>query len=325
MPRTPTRSLPPLDSVPPVFFKPDFSLGDAQVFREVTEQGEDSDPSSLSYSLPLLEKLSHYADTVEQHLVQEISKRSSSFFAALTNLNELQTESEECLDRISKLRGLLKDVDEKGSKKGLQIVRKEARLRNMGRVKDNVKFISGVMEMSSVAKGLVTAGQWSEALDIIEEIESLWDDSALSTSDPPPLSTTTSRPSMLEPVSEASDSLQESSRKSIRSRPHPPLSTLHAFASLPEHLRVLSLNITTSLSSEVVEVLRSDLLDRVNTPSEHPSESPTWTARNESLGDRLRPLLNNLMRTKGVKSAMLAWRDVALSEVKSIAIRVRSR
>ncbi|KAJ8700019.1 hypothetical protein PTI98_003086 [Pleurotus ostreatus] len=323
--RTPPRSLPPLDTVPSVFFKPDFSLGDAQVFREVTEQGEDGgeglDPSSLSYSLPLLEKLSHYADTVEQHLVQEISKRSSSFFAALTNLNELQTESEECLDRISKLRGLLKDVDEKGSKKGLQIVRKEARLRNMGRVKDNVKFISGVMEMSSVAKGLVTAGQWSEALDIIEEIESLWDDSALSTSDPPPLSATTSRPSMLEPVSEAPGSLQEPSHKSIRSRPHPPLSTLHAFASLPEHLRVLSLNITTSLSSEVVEALRSDLLDRVNTPSEHPSESPTWTTRNESLGDRLRPLLNNLMRTKGVKSAMLAWRDVALSEVKSIAIR----
>ncbi|KAF4576665.1 hypothetical protein EYR36_000738 [Pleurotus pulmonarius] len=314
------RSLPPLDIVPPVFFKPDFSLGDAQVFREVTEQGKDGDPSSLSYSLPLLEKLSHYADTVEQHLVQEISKRSSSFFAALTNLNELQTESEECLDRISKLRGLLKDVDEKGSKKGLQIVRKEARLRNMGRVKDNVKFISGVMEMSSVAKGLVTAGQWSEALDIIEEIESLWEDNSSST-DPPPLAATTSRPSTLEPVSEASDSLQEPSRKSIRSRLPPPLSTLDAFASLPEHLRVLSLSITTSLSSEVVQVLRSDLLDRVNTPSQHPSDSPTWKARNESLGDRLRPLLNNLMRTKGVKSAMLAWRDVALSEVKGIAIR----
>lgn len=183
--------------------------------------------------------------------------------------------------------------------------------------------------MSSVAKGLVTAGQWSEALDIIEEIESLWEGSALvngsSSTDPPPLSTTTSRPSTLEPVSEVPDSLQEPSRKSIRSRPHPPLSTLDAFASLPDHLRVLSLNITTSLSSEVVEVLRSDLLDRVNTPSQHPSESPTWTARNESLGDRLRPLLNNLMRTKGVKNAMLAWRDVALSEVKSIAIRVRLR
>ncbi|KAJ8480715.1 hypothetical protein ONZ45_g15568 [Pleurotus djamor] len=198
--RTPTRTsmdpnsmtspkpsqLPPLETVPSVFFAPNLNLGDPHIFRQVTEQGasdEDGlDPSSLSYSLPLLEKLSHYADTVEQHLVQEISIRSSSFFAALTNLNELQTESEECLDRISKLRGLLKGIDEKSSKKGLEIVRKEGRLANIDTVKAGVKYIGGVLEMTSVAKGLVSAGQWSEALDIIEEIDTLWNSSPPSTS-----------------------------------------------------------------------------------------------------------------------------------------------
>lgn len=164
-----------------MFFDTAFNLGDPRTFAAVTEQDAfdgaegEADPSALAHSLPLLEKLSHYADTIEQHLIREISLRSTSFFAALANLQDLQTESEQCLDRIARLRGLLRDVDEKGARRGLEVVRREGTLRNVDKVREGVKVVGGVVDMMGLAKSLVAAGQWGEGLDVIEEITRLWE------------------------------------------------------------------------------------------------------------------------------------------------------
>ena len=51
------KEFPPLDSVPLVFFDPQFSLGNPRMFRAVTGQEEDQyspDAASLAYSLPLI-------------------------------------------------------------------------------------------------------------------------------------------------------------------------------------------------------------------------------------------------------------------------------
>ncbi|KAF7363680.1 Vps54 domain-containing protein [Mycena sanguinolenta] len=324
--QTPGRPLPPLDVVPSVFFEPTFNLGDPRTFNAVTEQDSPhhdptADPTALSYSLPLLEKFSHYADTVEQHLVREISLRSASFFAALTNLHELQSESEECLDRISKLRTLLKDVDEKGAKKGLEVVRKEGRMRNIGKVREGVKFVGGIVEMTSVAKGLVAAGQWDQALGVLEEMERLWE--APPDSEPPPPTPTLAKffphtkaaPNAVVPKRLSSLPPTPEERLPISPDLPPPiipLSSLTAFSALPTHLRTLTLEITSSLSIELVSVLRVDLLERI---SGSPDDG------NDSLKDRLRPLLHGLTRTKGVREATLSWREVALDEIRGVIRR----
>ncbi|KAK7037969.1 Vps54 domain-containing protein [Favolaschia claudopus] len=324
--QTPGRPLPPLDVVPSVFFEANFNLGDPRTFNAVTEQdspGHDptADPTALSYALPLLEKFSHYADTVEQHLVREISLRSASFFAALTNLHELQSESEECLDRISKLRTLLKDVDEQGAKKGLEVVRKESRMRNLGKVREGVRFIGGVVDTTSVAKGLVAAGQWDQALAVLDEMERLW--VAPPEFEPPPPTPTLAR-SMSNPKHGFFPGRQSSLPPTPEERPplSPdlpppiiPLSTLNAFSALPDHLRALTMEITSSLSAELVSVLRVDLLERIS------SSSPTPNQRTDGLKDRLRPLLQGLSRTKGVREATLSWREVVLDEIRSVIRR----
>lgn len=322
--RAPGWSMPPLDSVPSVFFEPTFNLGDPRTFNAVTEQGgghdEASDPSSLSHSLPLLEKFSHYADTVEQHLVCEISLRSTSFFAALTNLHDLQTESEQCLDRISKLRGLLCDVDEKGAKRGLEAVRKESKLRNLGSVREGVKAVSRVLEMTRVAKSLVSAGQWGEALGVIEEMELLWSAEPVRVPDPSrPISPpSVPRNGRLSPLPELPSTNPETNGD--RAQPVVPVSSLRAFSSLPSDLRTLTMEIASSLSSELVSILRVDLADRINGESKSPS-SPKDI--NQSLKDRLRPLLHGLVRTKGMREATLSWREVVMGEIRGVIQRVR--
>jgi len=333
--------IPPLHSVPSVFFQKDFNLGDPRVFATVTEQDaavalltpqDDTfaDPFSLSHSLPLLEKFSHYADTVEQHLVREISIRSTSFFAALTNLHDLQSESERCLDRIGKLRTQLRDVDNNSAKLGLEMVRKECKMANLGKIRDGVKMIGGVVEMTGVAKGLVNAGQWGEALGVIEELEKWWE-----VSEPvPPESTAPGQPqsllngngdanghkpspSPLPPTTEEEIATPQETPKKIPPGLHPvSLSSLHAFSALPSHLRALVMEIAGSLSSELVSVLRNDLETRIN------SDHKVNPEADQGLKDRLKPLLLNLVRTKGLKEGILSWREVVLVEVRGVVKKV---
>ncbi|KAJ7632829.1 vacuolar protein sorting-associated protein 54 [Roridomyces roridus] len=317
---TPGRPLPPLDVVPSVFFKPNFNLGDPRTFNAVTEQDSPdhdpgADPTSLSYSLPLLEKFSHYADTVEQHLVREISLRSASFFAALTNLHELQNESEECLARISQLRTQLKDIDEQSAKKGLHIVQKGSRVRNLGKVREGVKFVGSVVEMTGAAKSLVAAGQWDRALGAVEEMEKMWGESTRAPEPPPPtLMRASSSSSNKSGHINGNGKLAPMPEEQPPNVPPPiPLSSLSAFAALPEHLRTLTMEITSSLSNELVSVLRANLLECIS------EDAPS--ARYQSLKDRLLPLLQGLARTKGVREATLSWREVVLNEMRGVIRR----
>ena len=340
------RNMPPLDSVPPVFFQKDFSLGDPKTFANVTEQDlapaallpqDDTfaDPLSLSYSLPLLEKFSHYADTVEQHLVREIFLRSPSFFAALTNLRDLQSESERCLNRITKLRKELQDVDNNSAKRGLEMVRKETKMANLGKVRDGVRMIGEVVEMTGVAKSLVNAGQWGEALGVIESVEKLWDLIPHPTPENAPVDRPPRRsslgPSKLQNGSlpptpeegEATEGHRNGSETEI-SKPSSshctlPLSSLHAFTSLPSHLRQFTMEIAASLSNELVSVLRNDLEIRIN------SDGRLNLDADQNLRQSLKPLLLNLVRTKGLKEGMLSWREVVLLEVRGVVKKVCPR
>lgn len=267
--------------------------------------------------------------------MREISLRSTSFFAALTNLHDLQTESEHCLDRISKLRARLQDVDKHSARGGLEMVRKECKMANLSRVRDGVKMISGVVEMTGVAKGLVNAGQWGEALDIIEEIDKLWQvDEAVPESaavECPNVSKSTSglhngngdahgTPNSLAPTPKEPSQLQQTEEtqttKHLSYQQSVALSSLHSFSALPSHLRVLTMEIAASLSSELVSVLRSDLEVRIN------SDGKTDADADQGLKDRLKPLLVNLARTRGLKEGLLSWRKVVLIELKGVVKKV---
>ncbi|KAG6889818.1 hypothetical protein C0995_014295 [Termitomyces sp. Mi166 len=282
------KAVPPLHIVPDVFFSQSFSLSDPRTFAAVSS---DADPTAL----PLLEKFSHYADTVEQHLVLEISRRAPSFFAALTNLHDLHAESDHCLKRIASLRRLLTDLDSNTAKKGLHLVRHHSRAANIAILADALKHVASLVDMGRVARALVAAGQWGQALGVIEEMDSMWQVDPES-KPPPPM------PTLAEE--------DEEDGPPTKKLPHIPLSSLRAYAALPEHLRALTMEIAASLSSELVSVLRDDLAQ------------PNVRDTDPGLRDRLRPLIQGLVRTRGVKEGLLSWREVVLGVVRQI---VRSR
>ncbi|KAA1469206.1 Vps54-domain-containing protein [Dentipellis sp. KUC8613] len=335
-PRTPrpTKALPPLSSIPQVFFDPKFNLGDPKTFNAVAETSSSSsvynpaspmtateaDPSALAHSLPLLEKLSHHADTLEQHLVSEIAKRATPFFAALSNLQDLQAESARCLARIQSLRGQLQAVDTQVAMRGLNAVRREARLARLERVREGVRVVVGVVELVGVARNLVGAGQWGEALSVVEELHAMWDGSQTQPPELPDHPPRTPLPSVAEePPDGASADFTNASSTAVSRRPQPsiPLSSLKAFANLPGQLQTLTLEIAASLTTDLVGVLKVDLVERIYGAPEGRSDADI----NSMFRDRLRPLVQGLIRTKTVREAMAEWRLVVLSEVKGVVQR----
>ncbi|KAH9980859.1 Vps54-like protein-domain-containing protein [Lactifluus volemus] len=90
-----------------------------------------------------------------------------------------------------------------------------------------------------------------------------------------------------------------------------PLSKLKAFSALPSQLHTLTQEITASLTSDLVAVMKTDLVDRI-----HRSRSLS----NDSMDvrDRLRSLIQNLVRTKSLRESIADWRSVVLGEVQGV-------
>lgn len=321
-------SMASLDTVPEIYFSPDFNLTHPATFALVTEQNRptddggnisfEQDPASISYSLPLLEKLSHYADTVEGHLVQEIQARSSSFFSALTNLHDLQSESERCLRKIVDLKAMLQQIDEKGAKKGLELAREDNKISKIQRLEDGVELVRHIQERRTIAQGLTNAGDWKDALNVVEDIRSLLDmktdHAAVSSTQEP------GRDQRLPPVGEeeASDRVNEeiSATKKLSSVIRDvSIPSMHAFSSLPDDLRDMTLKIAMTLTREFADVTMHDLALRIaaNGPDQELDDE-------EALLERLNSLVVGLFRTGdgGVKDALDKWREVVLRKVEEV-------
>jgi vacuolar protein sorting-associated protein 54 len=272
----------------------------------------------LAHSLPLLEKLSHHADTVEQHLVHGIVRRATPFFAALSNLQDLQAESARCLTRVQALRAQLGDISEKGARRGLKGVQREVRLAHLKEVQSGVRSVRGVIETVGVVRGLVDNEQWGTALDGVDELRAMWDGKTESAPVPAPPSPPSLPGSLLPSVAEEGplEDEKDTARRtgelvSPQAALEIPLSKLKAFAALPSQLHTLTQEITSSLTSDLVATLKVDLLERIHKNDLDPGNKT-------DVCDRLRPLIQGLVRTKNLRESIAEWRGVVLGEDNGI-------
>lgn len=297
-------SPPPLDTVPNIYFAPDFDLCNPRVFAAVVEQREeDLRNPQLVLDARVQDKLSQSLDTVEQHLTIEIQARSSSFFAALSNLHSLQAEGSGCMSRISRLRKELLEIDEQQAKRGLHITRLLKRSENLETVQEGVRTIQGLGESVGLVKNLVGTGEYFEALGLISQIETSFE-----------------RPS---PVMDAKPTTNGKPAPHVHSTPSfappsstLPLSSLVSLNSLPSRLRELSASIATSLSADLVALLRADLSRDLH------DATFASTPVDAALHERIFPLFQGLVSTSGVDAAVKSYQDVALAEIRSCVRKV---
>ncbi|ORY24063.1 Vps54-like protein-domain-containing protein [Naematelia encephala] len=214
--------LPSLDSVPELFFDPSFDLANPVTWAAIVD-----DPSAAGPSTAVQDSLSSHLDTLERHLIHEITLRSTSFFSALSNLQDLHSESASCLSRIADLQTSLKDVGSKQAKKGLEIIDAHERLRTLRVTERGVKAVAELEELIRVTKGLVDAGDWAGGLGFLEDVVRWW----------------------------------EKYSASVDGESSLPVSTLPALTQLPAAISDLTNSIATQLESALTALLLSVLAD----------------------------------------------------------------
>ncbi|WVQ74727.1 hypothetical protein IAR50_004331 [Cryptococcus sp. DSM 104548] len=166
----PAHDLPPLDSVPSIFFDPSFSLSDPSIWSELSG----SSSSSSAPDQGIQGALSSHLDTLERHLIHEITLRSTSFFSALSNLQDLHSESASCLSHITALQMSLKSVGTTQSERGLKIIEAQEELRSLKETRGGVEALAELEELYRMAERLVEEGDWEGGLGYVEDVVRWW-------------------------------------------------------------------------------------------------------------------------------------------------------
>ncbi|PIA43803.1 hypothetical protein AQUCO_01800091v1 [Aquilegia coerulea] len=162
-----------LREVPSLYFKEDFALEEGATFRAACPF------STPLENIALQEKLSHYLDTVELHLVKEISLRSNSFFEAQGQLQDLNVEVFEACGRIRQLKETIRllDADLVDSARGIQDL--NLTRSNLISLQQKLRLILYVNQALSALKLLVAAADCAGALDVTDDLQHLVDSDEL--------------------------------------------------------------------------------------------------------------------------------------------------
>lgn len=306
----------PLSTIPSVYFDEAFHLENPRTFDVVSERAEIVRPppgtpqpeqkaangtplpprKALATNAILQEKLSWYMDTVEVHLINNISTASTGFFAALGSLKELQTEAEESVAKIQGLREDLRRLDEEVAVGGLEIAAKRRRRANLGKLRAATEQVGTVVENVRRADVLVDEGSFDEAADQMDRLGRLV--------------CGIPEPDAAEGGSELID-----------------LRPLKALQGLDSSLQELQLRIGTGFANRLTSLLMADLRQHIERVP--PAETlkrwsrqrgipPTYMETTSDFRTKLLSALKGLQRAGYTAPATAAYREAVTKEMKTI-------
>ncbi|KAI8824862.1 Vps54-like protein-domain-containing protein [Fimicolochytrium jonesii] len=334
---------PALETVPKIFMESDFTLSNPHTFAVVCENGDITSPTNAGSTTTngiLQEKLSHYLDTVEVHLLREISRRSSSFFAALANLQALHQETQSCVAQIGALRKKLSNVSRTNAKQGVEVVRLKRRRGNIGVLYGVVTLVAEVRQTQPMIQLLLEQRDYVAALDMIEHTSTI-----LRGSD-------AGRKGAEEGIerSNLTEGVQLVRRSSVVSQ-NLDLRRVRALGSFSAQLLSLSRTIGATMEAELVNIILSDVQETIATMDASKTSArirgapaATWVknmlnstysysvgtpvattidtafiAGEERLKTRLLPLVLGLLRMDRLGSAMQSYKDALHKEIKLLS------
>jgi vacuolar protein sorting-associated protein 54 len=304
----------PLSTIPPVYFDEDFHLENPRTFDVVSERAEIVRPppgtpvveqkaangtplpprKSLATNAILQEKLSWYMDTVEVHLINNISTASSGFFTALGSLKELQTEAEESVAKIQGLREDLRRLDKEVAVGGLEVASKRRRKENVRKLAQATAQVQEVVESVKRTDDLVDEGNFDEAADQMDKAGRLIC-------------------GQQEPSAERADLID--------------LRPLKALQGLDSGMQELQYRIGTGFAQRFTTTLLSDLRQHVGKvpPSDTLKRwsrqrgiAPVYMEASDELRKDLLASLNGLARCGHTAPAIAGFREAAMKEMKTL-------
>jgi len=167
-----TANVKDIATVPGLFFDENFDLERRDVFASACLGLEDHSLRNLSAaSTSLQDDLSEHLDTIEQHLIREISGKSDEFFTVLASLHKLHESMTSMQHIVSALRGRVAELGSRLSKPGKQMINLHAKRDNLRALADTFESISALAQMRADMDVLVESTDYPGALTIAEDIQ----------------------------------------------------------------------------------------------------------------------------------------------------------
>lgn len=314
-----------------MYFDEDFHLENPRTFDVVSERSEvvppneipslDKSSSNGTAAVPrkalatnaiLQEKLSWYMDTIEVHLINSISTASTTFFTALGSLRELHSEAADSVERIKALRKDLSKLDEEMVSKGLDLGRKRRKRENLQQLSDSILQLKYVVDSVGRCETLVDRGDVESSLSEIDCLEKVMAG---------------------ERVSGGEHSLDGIQLRDLREAT--------ALQGVSNDLDTLRFRIGRVYESKLQELLIGDIRKHVEFVStrdvlqrwgsaamrsrgghsKEPSVFPSYMAHTKELRAALLPNVVGLHRANHIATAISAYREAVLREIKTIVRR----
>ncbi|KAI0802386.1 Vps54-like protein-domain-containing protein [Xylaria sp. FL0064] len=328
------QGLPPLSTIPPVYFDEDFHLENPRIFDVVSERSEVLRPppgtldektsasgnaaaprKTLATNAILQEKLSWYMDTIEIHFISSISAASTTFFTALSSLQELYLEAADSVERIKALRKKLEALNKEIATTGLNIVQKRQRRKNLQQLHDAVLQLKYIVDGVATCESFVDNGEVKRALGSIDSLEKL----IAGERDPSKTPLKTDGRDL---------QLRDLRGTTALQGVNDDLSTLRFRISKTYETRFLSLLIG-DLRRHSEAVSTQEVLIRWTSTSvrsrgghtQEPSVSPSYLSSTDGFRSELLESLSGLHRAKHFTTAATAYRDAALKEIRNLVRR----
>jgi hypothetical protein len=115
----------------------------------------------------LHEKLSHYLDVIEVHLIHQIAQRSDLFFSTLSAQQEMQTHIMTVRQNVMELRLCLHELDKKLTHKSLELMQLCTQRHRHAQVLQKLKFIATVQQTQPTIQLLLSTSDFVGAIDLI--------------------------------------------------------------------------------------------------------------------------------------------------------------
>ncbi|CAH9121800.1 unnamed protein product [Cuscuta epithymum] len=162
-----------LREVPSLYFKEDFRLEEGATFKGACPF------RTMTENLVLQDKLSQYLDVVELHLVREISLRSSSFFEAQGQLEDLNDKIVGGCIRIRELKESIRLLDENLVGSARKVHELSEQRGDLISLQNKLRLILYVNQALSTLKLLVASADCAGALDVTDDLQHLLDEDEL--------------------------------------------------------------------------------------------------------------------------------------------------
>nr|XP_050867102.1 vacuolar protein sorting-associated protein 54 isoform X2 [Vespula vulgaris] len=166
-----------LSNIPKIFLTPNLDLSQRENFEAVFPFAKDGlldkEYNVVSHVKQMQEKLTHYLDTVEVRIAEQVASKSQAFFNAMTSHDALMEQLSQTITVLKALRENIHQVDKYLVKDSLRVLQLERARTNRFLVHEKLKLMATVHQSQPMIQLLLSTPDYVAALDLISTTQEI--------------------------------------------------------------------------------------------------------------------------------------------------------